>query len=141
MPLGLKPLLFSKMRILFCNLHQSETKCLQKLRDIGVKISIDDFGTGYSSLSYLPDLPIDRLKIDQSFVRDIGSNQRDEAIVRAVIAMGHAHDLEIIAEGVEELEQQEFLRKEGCDQLQGYLMGRPMPVHKFEELLQHSGYN
>jgi len=116
-------------------MHQSETQCLQKLRDIGVKISIDDFGTGYSSLSYLRDLPIDRLKIDQSFVRDIGRNQRDEAIVRAVIAMGHAHDLEIIAEGVEELEQQAFLRMEGCDELQGYLMGRPMPAHKFEELL------
>jgi len=116
-------------------LHAAETQCLRRLRERGISISIDDFGTGYSSLSYLRDLPVDRLKIDQSFVRDIGRNQRDEAIVRAVIAMGHAHGLEITAEGVEEFEQQEFLRNEGCNELQGYLLGKPMPANKFERQL------
>jgi len=119
-------------------MNQAETERLQKLREMGIKISIDDFGTGYSSLSYLRDLPVDRLKIDQSFVRDIGSNSRDEAIVRAIIAMGHAHGLDIIAEGVEESEQKDFLRHEGCDELQGYLMGRPMPQASFARLLEQN---
>lgn len=112
---------------------QVERQQLMQLRKLGLGISIDDFGVGYSSLAYLSQLPVDRLKIDQSFVQDIGNNQRHEAIVRAVIAMGHAHGLTIVAEGVEKNEQQNFLKREGCDEIQGFLMGKPMSVENFQD--------
>ncbi len=108
---------------------------LQAFRDMGIKLSVDDFGTGYSSLSYLKRFPVDRLKIDQSFVRDVTSDADDAAIAQAVITLGHTLDLRVIAEGVETAEQLAFLRRNHCDEMQGYLFGRPMPADEFTKLL------
>ncbi|MDD2933179.1 MAG: EAL domain-containing protein [Methylotenera sp.] len=108
---------------------------VQALKDIGVLFSIDDFGTGYSSLSYLKRFAVGKLKIDQSFVRDVPGDSEDEVIVSAIISLAHSLQLECIAEGVETIEQAEFLRKMGCDQIQGYLLGRPMSPEKLDELL------
>ena len=99
---------------------------LEKLKEIGVSLSIDDFGTGYSSLNYLHQFPIDKLKIDQSFVRDILDDPTDWAITKAIIGLGHTLGLRVVAEGVERGEQAEWLRDAGCDELQGYLFSRPM---------------
>jgi len=104
---------------------------LESLRDMGISLAIDDFGTGYSSLSYLKRLPLNHLKIDQSFVRDLPKNSHDTSITRAIIALGKNLDLRIIAEGIEEREHWEFLEKEGCDEGQGYFLGRPMAPEQF----------
>lgn len=109
---------------------------LQHLKDLGLTIAIDDFGTGYSSLSYLKNFPIDTLKVDRSFVRDIHSDPNDAAIIRAIVAMALELELNVIAEGVESLEQLEFLRKLGCKQVQGFFFSRPLPAHEFAELLR-----
>lgn len=99
---------------------------LQSLRELGLKFAIDDFGTGYSSLAYLKRFPIDKLKIDQSFVRHLSPQSADAAIVQAIITLGHSLSLDVIAEGVESEEQRECLRQWGADQIQGYFYGRPV---------------
>jgi diguanylate cyclase (GGDEF)-like protein len=106
---------------------------LEQLTDMGVHISIDDFGTGYSSLLYLKRLPARELKIDRGFVRDLVHDKEDAAIIAAIVALGHSLNLEIVAEGVETVEQQEFLTRLGCTSLQGYLFGRPMSAEHFIE--------
>ncbi|THB73003.1 MAG: GGDEF domain-containing response regulator [Gammaproteobacteria bacterium] len=108
---------------------------LQKVHDLGVKIAMDDFGTGFSSLSYLNMLPIDTIKIDQSFTKDIGEDPKDEAIVKAIIGLAHTLGLKVIAEGVEEEYHVNFLRENGCDILQGYFYSRPVAVDIITELL------
>ena len=110
---------------------------LESIRKLGVKIAIDDFGTGYSSLNYLKRLPIDVLKIDKSFINDIGVNEHDEAIVRAVIAIAHSLNMDVIAEGVEDLDQLIFLDKNLCDHVQGYVFSKPLSVTDFGQLLHY----
>ena len=116
---------------------------LTRLRALGLKISLDDFGTGYSSLSYLKRFPVDTLKIDQSFVRDIGTNPDSAAIIKAIISLGHNLNLTVLAEGIETEEHFQFLLKNGCNEGQGYLMSKPVTCHAFIQLLyegirQHS---
>jgi len=109
---------------------------MNALSEIGVLISLDDFGTGYSSLQYLKRLPLDQLKIDQSFVRDLVSDNSDRAIVRTIIVMAHSLNLDVIAEGVETEEQRQLLMNKGCIHFQGYLFGKPVPIEQFEALLE-----
>ncbi|UOD28288.1 EAL domain-containing protein [Massilia violaceinigra] len=109
---------------------------LHSMKSLGVNLSIDDFGTGYSSLSYLSRFPIDVLKIDRSFVSDITRDANDAAIVASIIALAHNLKLSVIAEGVETAEQLDYLRRHGCDEMQGYYFSRPLAASAFEELLR-----
>jgi len=109
---------------------------LHTLQRLGVKVSIDDFGTGYSSLAYLRRFPIDKLKIDIAFIREVTSNPQDAAIAKTIIELAHSLNLQVIAEGVETPEQQAFLKDSGCDQVQGYLFSRPLPVSELEAFLR-----
>ncbi|WP_027525181.1 EAL domain-containing protein [Bradyrhizobium sp. Ec3.3] len=108
---------------------------LRRLKALGVRISMDDFGSGYSSLSYLQAFPFDKIKIDRAFVINLGRNPQSAAIVRAVIDLGHGLEMSIIAEGVETIEQLAFLAKEGCDGVQGYLLGKPLPIGQYGRLI------
>lgn len=110
-------------------------RLLLAMKELGFALAVDDFGTGYCSLNYLKRFPLDTLKIDRSFVEDIGVDADDAAIVRAIIALGHNLNLKIVAEGVSKPAQLEFLRREGCDAVQGYLFGAAMPVSAFTSLL------
>ena len=104
------------------------------LRSLGLKFSLDDFGTGYSSLAYLRRLPLDELKIDRSFVRDILAEGTCGAIAQLIVSLSHAMNLSVIAEGVETEQQHDFLARIGCERFQGYLFSRPLPVEEFEKL-------
>ncbi|SOE96653.1 diguanylate cyclase/phosphodiesterase [Burkholderia sp. D7] len=110
-------------------------RILEELHDLGVRISIDDFGTGYSSLLYLKRLPASELKIDRGFIRELARDTEDAAIVSAIVALGQTLNLNIVAEGVETLAQQEFLTRLGCDSLQGFLLGRPMSAEHLMETI------
>lgn len=116
------------------NIDEIVTK-LEHIRQLGVLVSIDDFGTGYSSLNYLKRLPIDTLKIDQSFIQEIPQDLDDAAIVTTIIAMAKQLNLQVIAEGVEKKEQVDFLQQNGCTLYQGYYFNKPMPLDKFQDLL------
>jgi diguanylate cyclase (GGDEF)-like protein/PAS domain S-box-containing protein len=109
---------------------------LRNLKNLGIQISVDDFGTGYSSLAYLKRFPIDKLKIDIAFVREVTSNPDDAAIVLAIINMAHSLKLQVIAEGVERDAQLAYLRRHGCDEMQGYYFSRPVPTDEFELMLK-----
>jgi EAL domain-containing protein (putative c-di-GMP-specific phosphodiesterase class I) len=111
---------------------------MQALKQIGVRFSMDDFGTGYSSLAYLTQLPIDQLKIDQSFVRNIGTKATDAVIIQTIIGMADNLGMEVIAEGVETQAQRDFLAGAGCRLYQGYWFGKPVPLDEFEALLGHA---
>ncbi len=112
---------------------------MQQLKLLGLKFSMDDFGTGYSSLANIKRLPLDQLKIDQSFVRDILHDDFDKAIVRTIIAMATSMNLDIIAEGVENEEQRHLLALAGCTNCQGYLFSKPVPIEDFDALIQAMG--
>jgi diguanylate cyclase (GGDEF)-like protein/PAS domain S-box-containing protein len=109
----------------------SVSRDLQQLRELGVSISIDDFGTRYSTLNYVKHFAVDRLKIDQCFIRELASDPSDAAIVRAIVSLAHSLEMEVVAEGVETAEQLALLRAEGCDEVQGFYFGRPMRVEDF----------
>ncbi len=105
--------------------RQAARAQIESLRAMGVKIAMDDFGTGYSSLAYLRELPFDKLKLDRAFVAPLGQDSRADEVARAIIRFGHALQMEVCAEGIETAAQMAFLRREGCDLLQGFLLGRP----------------
>ena len=108
---------------------------LRRLKGLGVRISMDDFGSGYSSLSYLQAFPFDKIKIDRAFVMNLGRNPQSAAIVRAVIGLGHGLEMSIVAEGVETEEQLNFLTEQGCDAVQGYFIGKPLPIEQYDALV------
>ena len=114
---------------------EAASEILQQLRELGVRIAIDDFGTGYSSLSYLRRFPVDTLKVDRSFVGRLGQEAEDTAIVQAVITLAKTLGLEVVAEGVERLEQLAPLREMECDLVQGYYFARPISSESMPELL------
>lgn len=120
----------------FIGSMDSTVKILNELREMGIKVSLDDFGTGYSSLNYLRRLPIDRIKIDKSFVDDLRNNPQDDVVNGAIILLAQKMKLEVIAEGIETFEQYVFLRDQNCDLAQGYLFSKPLPAHEMEKLLE-----
>jgi EAL domain-containing protein (putative c-di-GMP-specific phosphodiesterase class I) len=121
--------------IVIQNLEDTISK-MRRLKKLGVSFAMDDFGTGYSSLTYLKRLPVDTLKIDQSFIRDATTDPNDAEIIRAIVAMARSLELKVIAEGVETPEQLAFLQGLDCHFYQGYLHSQPLPVEEFQKLLR-----
>ena len=117
---------------------QNVVPSLHRLNQMGVEIAVDDFGTGYSSLAYLTSLPISELKIDRSFVRDIGITPQSSAVVTAIIALSRSLGLRVVAEGVEGLRQMEVLHRLGCFVMQGFLFSRPVPPAQLEDWLRNT---
>ena len=117
------------------NNNEATLAALHQLRDLGVRISMDDFGTGYSSLSYLRSFPFDKIKIDQSFVRDLAERPDSIAIIRAVTGLGQSYGITTTAEGVETQEQLDQMRAEGCSEVQGYFYSKPVPAGEIAQLL------
>ena len=115
---------------------ETTLEAIRRLKALGIKLSVDDFGTGYSSLAYLKRFEVDKLKIDQSFVRDLASDPEDAAIVRAIIQMAHSLRLRTIAEGVESEDLANLLRVFHCDEIQGYWLARPMPPRELGDFLR-----
>ena len=115
--------------------HSRALAILRRIKDLGVTIAMDDFGTGYSSLSYLQSFPFDKIKIDRSFICNLGQNAQSSAIVRAAIGLGRDLHLHVIAEGVETEDQRAFLEREHCQEIQGYLIGRPRPIVDYADLI------
>ncbi len=115
---------------------EHSVQILQQLRSVGVSIALDDFGTGYSSLSYLSKFPVDRIKIDQSFVKNVLTNQEDASLTKVIVTMAKSLGIPAIAEGVESIEQFDFINETGCDEAQGYYIAKPMPSHKLLEFCQ-----
>jgi EAL domain-containing protein (putative c-di-GMP-specific phosphodiesterase class I) len=111
-------------------------KVLDAIQSRGIRLAIDDFGTGYSSMSLMKQFPIDTIKIDRSFVRDLPNDSEDQAIAQAIISMGKALGMTVIAEGVETVEQQTFLRDHGCDEMQGFLISKAVPAQELAALLR-----
>jgi EAL domain-containing protein (putative c-di-GMP-specific phosphodiesterase class I) len=109
---------------------------LRQLKQMGITLSIDDFGTGYSSLSHLKHFPIDRLKIDRSFVRHVTRDQNDATIAEAIIALAHSMQLSVVAEGIEHDEQMQFMSNRRCDIMQGYYLSRPVSAAEFGDFLK-----
>jgi EAL domain-containing protein (putative c-di-GMP-specific phosphodiesterase class I) len=114
---------------------------MNELQGLGVQISIDDFGTGYSSLSALKTFPVARLKIDKSFINDVADDENDQAVTSAVISLGQKLNMRVIAEGVETDDQMAFLRKNNCDEMQGYHFSKPISAQDIENLLNAPGYS
>ena len=110
-------------------------QCINEIKEMGMKVAIDDFGTGYSSLSYLNNFPADMLKIDKSFIDLMNTNESSRQYVATIISIGHILNLEVISEGVEDPAQIEVLKNNGCDYIQGYVWGKPMPPEEAEKLL------
>ncbi len=116
----------------FLSNQTTTLEMLAKIKALGVELAIDDFGTGYSSLSYLKDFPVDRIKIDQSFVKDIHESRESAEIVHSIVNMSHRLGLSVIAEGVELAEHLDFLEQLGCDEAQGYFLSKPLDADEFE---------
>jgi EAL domain-containing protein (putative c-di-GMP-specific phosphodiesterase class I) len=114
-------------------------RCLRELNQLGISFALDDFGTGFSSLSNLQHLPISLVKIDKSFVQDLGRSADAEHIIRAIISLSHSLQISVVAEGVETEGQLEFLRQQHCDEIQGYYYARPMPWDRLVEFLNSQG--
>ena len=112
------------------------SRVLAEIKAMGVRLAIDDFGVGYSSLTHLKRFPIDTLKVDRSFIRDVPGDAEDKAITEAIIAMGKSLNLTVVAEGVETEEQQTFLKEHACDEMQGFFFSKPIPGEAFAELLR-----
>jgi diguanylate cyclase (GGDEF)-like protein/PAS domain S-box-containing protein len=121
---------------IFIESRQSAVRTLEKLRGMGISLAIDDFGTGFSSLSMLKHLPINKLKIDRTFIKDISTDSNDQTIVQAILAMGKSLDMEVLAEGVETNDQKEFLRGAGCREAQGFLFSHPLPHQELSQFMR-----